>query len=68
MTLDDMLTTINCGETETIEIRDASGYEVGTFPIYGNGLIQYKNCKVLRWFPGGAPGKKCTVTITLETD
>lgn len=67
MKLKDMIDTLRTVAYERVEIRDEYGNEILTCPTSGlSGWEKYKDCKVVEWFPHGAPNKDATFTVFIE--
>lgn len=66
MTLKDMIDTLRTVAFERVEIRNEDNYEVLTCPTISEGWKPYQDCKVVGWFPHGAPKKDATFTVLVE--
>ena len=66
MKLKDMIDTLRTPAYERIEIRTEDGYEILTCPTVSEIWKQYQDCKVVSWFPHGAPYKDATFTVYIE--
>ena len=66
MTLKDMISTLRTITSERVEIRNYAGNEILTCPTNATGWEVYKDCKVVEWFPHGAPGKNATFTVYIK--
>lgn len=69
MTLGEMINTLRTARYERVEIRDDYGNEILTCKTSGlSGWETYKDCKVVEWFPHGAPNKDATFTVYVRYD
>lgn len=67
MKLKDMISTLRTVAYERVEIRDECGNEILTCRTSGlSGWETYKDCKVVEWFPHGAPHKDATFTVYIK--
>ena len=66
MTLKDMIDTLRTPAYERVEIRNEDNYEILTCPTTSESWKQYQDCKVVSWFPHGAPNKDATFTVYIK--
>ena len=66
MKLKDMIDTLRTVAYERVEIRNEYGYEILTCSTTSVIWETYKDCKVVEWFPHGAPNKDATFTVYIK--